>query len=93
MEASGTGNMKLAMNGALTIATLDGANLEIMEEVGEPNIYTFGLAPDDVRWYRELGSYNPRERYASDPMLRRVIIFTVFTRPTVIEWDGKQIIG
>src|SRR5437660_3904233 len=73
MEASGTGNMKLAMNGALTIATLDGANLEIMEEVGEPNIYTFGLAPDDVRWYREQGSYNPRERYASDPMLRRVM--------------------
>ena len=73
MEASGTGNMKLAMNGALTVATMDGANIEIMEEVGEPNIYTFGLSPDEVRWYREKGSYNPRELYLSDPMLRRVM--------------------
>jgi len=73
MEASGTGNMKLAMNGALTVATMDGANIEIMEEVGEPNIYMFGLSPDDVRWYREKGSYNPRELYNGDPMLRRVV--------------------
>ena len=73
MEASGTGNMKLAMNGALTIGTLDGANIEIMEEVGEPNIYMFGLSPDDVRWYKEQGSYNPRALYNEDPMLRRVM--------------------
>ena len=73
MEASGTGNMKLAMNGALTLGTLDGANIEIMEEVGEPNIYTFGLTPDDVRWYKEQGSYNPRDLYNQDPLLRRVM--------------------
>jgi len=73
MEASGTGNMKLAMNGALTVGTIDGANIEIMEEVGEENIYTFGLLPEEVRWYRESGNYNPRELYANDPMLRRVM--------------------
>ena len=73
MEASGTGNMKLAMNGALTLGTLDGANIEIMEEVGEPNIYIFGLTPDDVRWYKEQGSYNPRDLYNGNPMLRRVM--------------------
>lgn len=73
MEASGTGNMKLAMNGALTIGTMDGANIEIMEEVGEPNIYMFGLTPDEVRWYQERGNYNPRELYNNDPMLRQVV--------------------
>jgi starch phosphorylase len=73
MEASGTGNMKLAMNGALTIGTLDGANIEIMEEVGEPNIYIFGLTPEEVRWYKEQGNYRPRELYEANPMLRRVM--------------------
>jgi starch phosphorylase len=73
MEASGTGNMKLAMNGALTIATIDGANIEIMEAVGERNIYSFGLSPEEVRWYREKQAYHPRELYNLDPMLRRVM--------------------
>jgi starch phosphorylase len=73
MEASGTGNMKLAMNGALTIGTMDGANIEIMEEVGEPNIYIFGLTPEEVRWYQERGNYNARELYNNDPMLRQVV--------------------
>src|SRR3954463_10098023 len=73
MEASGTGNMKLAMNGALTLGTLDGANIEIMEAVGEDNIYTFGLTREDVSWYRESRGYNPREIYNNDPVVRRVV--------------------
>jgi len=73
MEASGTGNMKLAMNGALTLGTLDGANIEIMEAVGKPNIYIFGLTPEEVRMRQEPGRYNPREQYYNDPMLRRVM--------------------
>lgn len=73
MEASGTGNMKLAMNGAITLGTLDGANIEIMEAVGEQNIYTFGLSPDDVKWYQQHGNYNPRELCNVNPALRRVM--------------------
>ena len=73
MEASGTGNMKLAMNGAITLGTLDGANIEIMEAVGKPNIYTFGLTPEDVKWYQEHGNYNPRELCDGNPVLRRVM--------------------
>lgn len=73
MEASGTGNMKLAMNGALTLGTLDGANIEIMEAVGEANIYTFGLTREDVSWYQQSGGYNPREIYGTDAIVRRVV--------------------
>src|SRR5579871_6126390 len=73
MEASGTGNMKLAMNGALTLGTLDGANIEIMEAVGEENIYTFGLTREDVSWYQESRTYNPREVYNNDVIIRRVV--------------------
>ncbi|HSK45195.1 MAG TPA: glycogen/starch/alpha-glucan phosphorylase [Candidatus Binatia bacterium] len=73
MEASGTGNMKLSMNGALTLGTLDGANIEIMEAVGEANIYTFGLTREDVSWYQESRGYNPREIYHKDATVRRVV--------------------
>ncbi|HSM84855.1 MAG TPA: glycogen/starch/alpha-glucan phosphorylase [Candidatus Limnocylindrales bacterium] len=73
MEASGTGNMKLAMNGAVTLGTLDGANIEIMEAVGPENMYTFGLSPDDVKWYQEHGNYSPRELCNLNPVLRRVM--------------------
>ncbi len=73
MEASGTGNMKLSMNGALTLGTMDGANIEIADAVGLENFYTFGLSPEDVKWYQEHGNYNPRELSSADERLRRVM--------------------
>jgi starch phosphorylase len=71
MEASGTGNMKFAMNGALTIGTLDGANIEIMEEVGAENIYIFGLKVEDI--FQMRGSYNPLDLYNENPTVKRVM--------------------
>jgi starch phosphorylase len=73
MEASGTGNMKLTMNGALTVATWDGANIEIAEEVGEDNIYIFGLRAEQIRAMQQQGLYNPREYYDRDPRIKRVL--------------------
>lgn len=71
-EASGTGNMKFALNGALTIGTLDGANIEIMDEVGRENIFIFGLDSQGVKELRNRG-YNPREYYDRQPALKKVL--------------------
>ena len=73
MEASGTGNMKLSMNGALTIGTWDGANIEIAEEVGLDNIFIFGLRAEEILEMQQKGTYNPRERYDNDPVVKEVM--------------------
>ncbi|GGD02057.1 glycogen/starch/alpha-glucan phosphorylase [Pontibacillus salipaludis] len=72
-EASGTGNMKLMMNGALTLGTMDGANVEIHEAVGNDAIYTFGLSSEEVLSYYQTGIYDAMEMYNHDKRIRRVV--------------------
>ena len=73
-EASGTGNMKFMLNGALTIGTMDGANVEIVEEVGEENAFIFGLSSDEVIQYENYGGYNPMDIFNNDADIRKVLM-------------------
>lgn len=73
-EASGTGNMKFMLNGALTLGTMDGANVEIVEEVGEENAFIFGLTSDEVIQYEQNGGYHPMEIFNQDQDIRKVLM-------------------
>ncbi|HAB88757.1 MAG TPA: glycogen phosphorylase [Coprococcus sp.] len=72
-EASGTGNMKFMLNGAVTLGTMDGANVEIVEEVGEENAVIFGLRAEEVMKYEREGGYNPKDIYNNDAAVRTVL--------------------
>lgn len=91
MEASGTSNMKFMANGALTLATLDGANIEIRDYVGEENMFIFGLTSDEVYELRGNGSYNARELYESNSTLKRVLDALVNGTIPNLEGEGDAL--
>jgi len=73
-EASGTSNMKFMLNGAITIGTMDGANVEIVEEVGKDNAFIFGMSAEEVIQYETNGGYDPMEIFNNDPEIRRILM-------------------
>ena len=73
-EASGTGNMKFMLNGAITLGTMDGANVEIVEEVGKENAFIFGLSSDEVMNYEKNGGYDPMQIFNEDEEIRQVLV-------------------
>ncbi|WP_313469092.1 glycogen/starch/alpha-glucan phosphorylase [Carnobacterium sp.] len=90
-EASGTSNMKLMLNGALTVATLDGANVEIRDFVGEENMFLFGLNDQEVYAFYENGSYHSREIYENNPRLHRILDTLIDGTIPNIETEGRVI--
>lgn len=90
-EASGTSNMKLMSNGAITMATLDGANVEIRDNVGDDNIFIFGLKSDEVQEYYRNGVYNSRDIYEKNPRLKRILNLFIDGSIPGVETEGRDI--
>ena len=90
-EASGTSNMKFMLNGALTIGTLDGANIEIFEAAGDENNFVFGLTKDEVYEYYRNGNYNARDIYEQNPVVNRILNALIDGTVPNIKSEGREI--